>query len=146
MGHPEDLMPNMFLTILIGLLAFILSACGKSSFDRDQSKVDQGNRQIARMEEIREELNRENLILPDQSQKSRNQSVEEMKSVIATCDQQKLYRLGALTTEYVQLGESVLKLIDEKAVTYAGDVDELNRRVRAARRLSAEIESEIESI
>jgi hypothetical protein len=128
----------------IFFLTFLLAACSKTESARDQSKIEEGNRKTARMVEIRRELARSDIYLSTQSHANADKVVEKMKPVIEAAEVEKLEQLKILTEEFARLGMDVLKLINDKDVTYAGNREELISWIKAAKGISREISAEIE--
>lgn len=131
------------LTLLLACLilgsTLALSGCSKARTEHDRSKVEAGNQKIERMEQIRRELAANDVYLATASKANNDTLVEKMRPVLKAASPEKLAELDLLTAEYAALGEEIQKLIKDKDVTYAGNRDDLDRWIRAAKMVNAEI-------
>ena len=142
----RHLFPTLVLSLFCCLsLGLALSGCNKTSSNHDRSKVDEGNRKTERMEQIRRDLLAKGVFLATQSKANNDTLVEKMRPVFKNSSDEDLATLDALTMEYAQAGTEVLKLINDKDVTYGGNRDDLIRWIKAAKILNAEIQEEIKS-
>lgn len=132
--------------VLFAFVALALSGCGKTEKEKTQEKVDQGNEMISRINDINKNVGKKYsvLLINRYDNVSGLYNVKSINaSSISKLSETEIADLQVLTSEFRELCERVIRIIDSKNVT-GGERDTLVRSESNARSVQKLIEEEIE--
>jgi hypothetical protein len=114
--------------LLVALIPFMLTACGKTETQKTQERVEDGNAKISRMNAINQDVVKRFRIVLLANSIASTKAVDDLNSMsISTLSKSELMEAQSLTAEFVATAEVVLRIIDSDNVVYGGDRGTIER-------------------